>query len=198
MNSNTLQVLIAMVLYMAAVIMIGVFYAKRANKNSEAFYLGGRSLGPWVTAMSAEASDMSGWLLMGLPGVAYLSGVADASWTAIGLAVGIGFYVGAFITVFAVMFTFTLITRVEHFMNRKRQRMAIYLELEHVDAVSPMLDMLRSEYGLLEAQVTPPRSGNSPHVGLEILVRVPQKLSTDENLKRFSSLDRVVFALRNI
>lgn len=88
MDSNTLQILISMVLYMAAVIMIGVFYAKKANKSSEAFYLGGRSLGPWVTAMSAEASDMSGWLLMGLPGVAYWCGLADASWTAIGLAVG--------------------------------------------------------------------------------------------------------------
>ena len=88
MDSKTLQILIAMVLYMAAVILIGVYYAKKANKNSEAFYLGGRSLGPWVTAMSAEASDMSGWLLMGLPGVAYWCGLADAAWTAIGLAVG--------------------------------------------------------------------------------------------------------------
>ena len=50
------------------------------------FYLGGRKLGPIVTAMSAEASDMSSWLLMGLPGVAYLSGCAEAGWTAIGLA----------------------------------------------------------------------------------------------------------------
>ncbi len=88
MNGNTIQILIAMVTYMAAVILIGVFYAKRANKNSEEYYLGGRSLGPWVTAMSAEASDMSGWLLMGLPGVAYWCGLADAAWTAIGLAVG--------------------------------------------------------------------------------------------------------------
>ena len=88
MDSKTLQILIAMVLYMTAVILIGVYYAKKANKNSEAFYLGGRSLGPWVTAMSAEASDMSGWLLMGLPGVAYWCGLADAAWTAIGLAVG--------------------------------------------------------------------------------------------------------------
>ncbi|MBR6765977.1 MAG: sodium/proline symporter, partial [Clostridia bacterium] len=62
--------------------------AKRANKNSEEYFLGGRSLGPWVTAMSAEASDMSGWLLMGLPGVAYWCGLADAFWTALGLAVG--------------------------------------------------------------------------------------------------------------
>ena len=88
MSENTLQILIAMVIYITAVILIGVVYAKRANKNSEEYFLGGRSLGPWVTAMSAEASDMSGWLLMGLPGVAYWCGLADAAWTAIGLAVG--------------------------------------------------------------------------------------------------------------
>ncbi len=87
MNS-TIQILISMIVYMAAVILIGVFYAKRANKNTEAYFLGGRSLGPWVTAMSAEASDMSGWLLMGLPGVAYWCGLAEAAWTAIGLAIG--------------------------------------------------------------------------------------------------------------
>ena len=88
MDNNTIQILIAMVIYMAAVIAIGVLYAKRANKNSEEYYLGGRSLGPWITAMSAEASDMSGWLLMGLPGVAYWCGLADAFWTAFGLAIG--------------------------------------------------------------------------------------------------------------
>ncbi len=88
MDGNTIQILVAMVIYMAAVILIGVLYAKRANKNSEEYFLGGRSLGPWVTAMSAEASDMSGWLLMGLPGVAYWCGLADAAWTAIGLAIG--------------------------------------------------------------------------------------------------------------
>ena len=88
MDSNTIQILIAMVIYMASIIAIGLIYAKRANKNSEEYFLGGRSLGPWVTAMSAEASDMSGWLLMGLPGVAYWCGLADAFWTAFGLAVG--------------------------------------------------------------------------------------------------------------
>ncbi|MBO5204257.1 MAG: sodium/proline symporter PutP [Clostridia bacterium] len=88
MDSKTIQILIAMVIYMAAVIVIGIMYARRANKSSENYFLGGRSLGPWVTAMSAEASDMSGWLLMGLPGVAYWCGLADAAWTAIGLAIG--------------------------------------------------------------------------------------------------------------
>ena len=62
-----MQIMITMIVYMAAVIAIGIAFARKANKSSEAYFLGGRSLGPWVTAMSAEASDMSGWLLMGLP-----------------------------------------------------------------------------------------------------------------------------------
>lgn len=86
--NDKLQILFAMVGYMLIVILIGVFFAKKAQANSENYFLGGRSLGPWVAAMSAEASDMSGWLLMGLPGVAYWCGLADAAWTAIGLAVG--------------------------------------------------------------------------------------------------------------
>lgn len=88
MSGNTVQILSTMVVYMIVVIAIGLYYAKRANKSSENYFLGGRSLGPWVTAMSAEASDMSGWLLMGLPGVAYWCGLSNAAWTAIGLAVG--------------------------------------------------------------------------------------------------------------
>ena len=88
MDNQTIQIIIAMAIYMSAVIVIGLLFAKRANKSTENYFLGGRTLGPWVTAMSAEASDMSGWLLMGLPGVAYWCGLADAAWTAIGLAVG--------------------------------------------------------------------------------------------------------------
>ncbi len=88
MDGSRVQILIAMAVYMSVVIGIGLYFAKRANQSSENFFLGGRSLGPWVTAMSAEASDMSGWLLMGLPGVAYWCGISDAFWTAIGLALG--------------------------------------------------------------------------------------------------------------
>ena len=86
--NDTMQIMITMIIYMLIVIGIGLAFARRANKSSEDYFLGGRTLGPWVTAMSAEASDMSGWLLMGLPGVAYWCGIADAAWTAIGLAVG--------------------------------------------------------------------------------------------------------------
>ena len=85
---DKLDILLAMAGYMLIVILIGVFFAKRSQANSENYFLGGRTLGPWVAAMSAEASDMSGWLLMGLPGVAYWCGIADAAWTAIGLAIG--------------------------------------------------------------------------------------------------------------
>ena len=88
MTSEQIMQLVAMALYMAVVIVIGIIFAKRANKNSDEYFLGGRSLGPWMTAFSASASDMSGWLLMGLPGVAYWCGLADAAWTAIGLALG--------------------------------------------------------------------------------------------------------------
>ena len=88
MSGDTIQILIAMIAYMLVVVGIGLFFAKRAQANSENYFLGGRSLGPWVAAMSAEASDMSGWLLMGLPGLAYWSGIADSLWTAIGLGVG--------------------------------------------------------------------------------------------------------------
>lgn len=80
-------IMIAIVAYLLIVLGIGVWFSNK-NKTTDDFYLGGRKLGPLVTAMSAEASDMSSWLLMGLPGVAYLTGLAEASWTAIGLAIG--------------------------------------------------------------------------------------------------------------
>ncbi|HPE96152.1 MAG TPA: sodium:proline symporter, partial [Bacillota bacterium] len=84
---NDVIIIITIGLYLAMMIVIGIMYSRRNETTSE-FYLGGRKLGPYVTAMSAEASDMSSWLLMGLPGVALLSGLAEACWTAIGLAVG--------------------------------------------------------------------------------------------------------------
>ncbi len=80
-------IIVAMVAYLLGMLTIG-FLSSRKNETVGDFYLGGRKLGPFVTAMSAEASDMSSWLLMGLPGLAYLSGTAEPVWTAVGLAVG--------------------------------------------------------------------------------------------------------------
>ncbi|MDR2156843.1 MAG: sodium:proline symporter, partial [Clostridiales Family XIII bacterium] len=88
MGGNSIQILLVMLAYILVIIIVGVYFARKANESSDYYFIGGRSLGPWVAAMSAEASDMSGWLLMGLPGVAYWCGVSDAAWTAAGLAVG--------------------------------------------------------------------------------------------------------------
>lgn len=87
MTSATICILIAIVVYLALMLCIGARFAKK-NNSADDFYLGGRKLGPLVTAMSAEASDMSSYLLMGLPGLAYLTGICDVGWTVIGLAVG--------------------------------------------------------------------------------------------------------------
>lgn len=87
MTSQNICILISIIAYLFLVLGIGIWFSKK-NKTTDDFYLGGRKLGPFVTAMSAEASDMSSYLLMGVPGVALLTGVADASWTAIGLIIG--------------------------------------------------------------------------------------------------------------
>lgn len=87
MTTAQICIMIVMVAYLVLMVIIGAIFSKK-TKNVGDFYLGGRKLGPIVTAMSAEASDMSSYLLMGLPGLAYLSGIADVGWTAIGLAVG--------------------------------------------------------------------------------------------------------------
>ena len=83
----TLGIVIAIVVYLAGLLIMGATFAKE-NHTVGDYYLGGRKLGPFVTAMSAEASDMSSWLLMGLPGIAYASGVCDVFWTALGLGIG--------------------------------------------------------------------------------------------------------------
>ena len=87
MTTAQIGISVTIVVYLIGMLLIGVWCSKKNNDTGD-FYLGGRKLGPFVTAMSAEASDMSSWLLMGLPGLAYLTGIADAGWTAIGLAIG--------------------------------------------------------------------------------------------------------------
>ncbi len=82
-------ILTVIILYLLLMIGIGAYYYNK-NRNAQDYILGGRKLNVWTSALSAQASDMSGWLLMGLPGLAYLSlaGSLEAWWTAIGLAVG--------------------------------------------------------------------------------------------------------------
>ncbi len=83
---NNVAVITAFALYLGLMMYIGIYYYRKSNELSD-YILGGRQLGPWITSMSAEASDMSGWMLMGLPGYAYVTGL-PAMWIAIGLALG--------------------------------------------------------------------------------------------------------------
>ncbi|MFD1851115.1 sodium/proline symporter PutP [Oceanobacillus bengalensis] len=85
MTDNTYQ-LIAIIIYLAGMVLIGL-YAYRKNNDLDDYMLGGRKLGPAVSALSAGASDMSQWLLMGLPGAIYVSGLVEG-WMAIGLTIG--------------------------------------------------------------------------------------------------------------
>ena len=80
--------LIAFLLYFIVVLAIGLtFFFKTKSGGEKEYFLGGRSMGPWVTAMSAQASDMSGWLLMGFPGSILAFGLGQA-WIGIGLTLG--------------------------------------------------------------------------------------------------------------
>ncbi len=88
MSENNFYTLIAFVLYFLVILGIGIYSFKR-SKNVSDYFLGGRKLGPWTTAISAQASDMSGWLLLGLPGSILVSGLTE-SWIAIGLFIGNG------------------------------------------------------------------------------------------------------------
>ena len=115
---------------------------------------------------------------------------------AIGLSVGYRLYVPAFITVIVVMLAFTLMTRVEGLLNRKRQRLYIYLEVDSVDVVKEMTTTLSERFGAVEIQVTPARSNIQPHVGMEALIRIPSKVSVKNKLEKLQKLDHVVFALQ--
>ncbi len=84
--AQQIEISIIFVVYMLLMMGIGVYYYRRTRNMSD-YFLGNRKLGAWVTSMSAEASDMSGWMLMGLPGFAYIAGL-NAGWIALGLTLG--------------------------------------------------------------------------------------------------------------
>jgi putative Mg2+ transporter-C (MgtC) family protein len=129
-----------------------------------------------------------------------ISGLTTAAglWAtaAVGLAMGYGLYEPAIVAVLLVILAYTMIGRLEFFMNRKRQRIFVYLEIDDVRYVTVMSEKLASDYAGIEIQVTPPRSGCAPHVGMEALIRIPHKVSVEEKVRRLNKLDHVVFALK--
>lgn len=107
MTSKFIIVGLTVIVYLAGMLMIG-FYCSKRNDSTSQFFLGGRKMGPFVTAMSAEASDMSSYLLMGLPGLAFLCGTAEVGWTVIGLLLG---------TYFNWLFTAKRLRRYSHVVD---------------------------------------------------------------------------------
>lgn len=134
-------------------------------------------------------------------GGSQIQGLTTAAglWTVatIGIAMGIGFYEGALIATIAVTLILSIISRVEFRMNRKRQRMSVYLEITSVDAVKTTVATLKQDFGAIECQVTPPRSGTAPHVGVEALIRMPPKVDIEKKLDKLGRLENVVFTLQN-
>ena len=132
MSTTTIAVLIAFVCYLAMMIGIGIFSMKKTN-STEDYFLGGRGLNSWVAALSAQASDMSGWLLMGLPGSIYLAGTGKA-WIAIGLFIGTALN---WICISKRLRRYTIVannslTLPEFFQNRFRDKKKILLGISSV------------------------------------------------------------------
>lgn len=114
----------------------------------------------------------------------------------IGLASGAGLYEGALLAALFAMVIFTLVSKLEHLMIRKRQRLFVYLELDGVGAVNGIVEALTEMVGAVEIQVTPARSGTAGNVGVEALIRLPKKVSVSKKLHKLESLEHVLFALQ--
>ena len=130
-NTNTI-ILLAFAVYLLLMIVIGAFYMRSTN-SSEDYFLGGRGLNGWVAALSAQASDMSGWLLMGLPGAIYAAGTGQV-WIAVGLFIGT---VLNWIIVSAPLRRYTIVannslTLPEFFENRYRDKKKILLLISSI------------------------------------------------------------------
>lgn len=114
---------------------------------------------------------------------------------AVGLSMGYGLYEAAIVTVIMVVVAFTIVSHLENLLTHNRQRMFVYLEIDSVDSVRAMTDLLVQELGAKELQVTPPRSGTAPHVGVEALIRIPRKVTVEAKIQKLHKIDHVVFAL---
>ena len=118
------------------------------------------------------------------------------STAAIGLAIGYGIYEAAAVTIVIILFSFTLLTKIEFKMNSKRQTMIVYLEIESVDYVKEIYKNIKENYKSIDIQVTPARSGILPHVGLEAIIKIPHKGTVDKKIEKLSGIEHVVFAIQ--
>ena len=114
---------------------------------------------------------------------------------AIGLAMGYGLYIPSLGTALIAVFAFTVISKLETRVTRKRRRLFVYLEIDGVSVVKDTIHILQSNFDAIEIQVTPARSGTAPHVGVEALVHIPPKVSSKDKIKKLEKLDHVIFVI---
>lgn len=114
----------------------------------------------------------------------------------VGLAIGAGFYEGGVFAAVSATLIFTIISKLESVMNSKRQKLFVYLEIESVNIVSSMAETLAEQFGAVEIQVTPPRSGTTGNVGMEALIRVPKNVSISKKIHKLQNLEHVIFAIQ--
>lgn len=114
---------------------------------------------------------------------------------AIGLAMGYGLYIPSLGTALIAVFAFTVISKLETRVTRKRRRLFVYLEIDGVSVVKDTIHILQSNFDAIEIQVTPARSGTAPHVGVEALVHIPLKVSSKDKIKKLEKLDHVIFVI---
>ncbi len=177
----------------ALTVMIGLYAVKVLHMASDPLRIGAQVVsGVGFLGAGTILLRRGGSQIQGLTTAAGLWAVAT-----IGLAMGLGFYEGALLATLMVVLTLSMVSRLEFFMNRKRQRAFVYLEIQGVGEVQKMLELLKRDFGGVELQVTPPRSGTAPHVGVEALVRIPPKSTLEDELARLEKLDGVIFALLN-
>lgn len=160
----------------------------------------------WADPMRVGAQVISGIGFLGAGTIllkkenSQITGLTTAAglWVTavIGLASGAGFYEGAFVTAVFATIIFTLVSKLEHVMTSRRQRLFVYLELDGVSAVNQIIDALTEMVGAVEIQVTPARSGTTGNVGVEALIRLPKKVSITKKLHKLESLEHVLFALQ--
>lgn len=132
---NNIWFLIAFGIYLVIMLSVGAVYAT-SSKNAEDYFLGGRGMGGWVVALSAQASDMSGWLLMGLPGAIYVAGTGEI-WIAVGLFLGTVFN---WLVISKRLYRYTIragnsLTLPEYFTNRFHDKKKILLIISSVTIV---------------------------------------------------------------
>ena len=159
----------------------------------------------WADPMRVGAQVISGVGFLGAgtillkKGSSQIRGLTTAAglWATavIGLAIGVGFYLAAFVTMLVILLTFTVVSTLEFRMSAKRQRLFVYLELDGVDAVTSVIEKVKSSYGGIEIQITPPRSATAGNVGLEALIRVPRKHTVEERMQDLHNIEHVIFAI---